>query len=435
MMHRITKYTYEEVVQIAKENGFEVLSKEYKQVHALLDVKCIKCGYEHTKSFSNLRKRGCPKCAGKISCTLQEVKNICRNNGFLVLSREYHNVDHKLEAQCMECGKIHKRSFYNIREGHGCDRCSGVERYSLEQAIMLAKENNLLLLEKEYINKKIPMEVKCVLCGFEYKKTLSDIIEKTTCINCGKKRKYSYEEICSIMNEHNYKVLSKKQHTSSKSTKIKCKTCGYIFRKNVREVLIGQKCPKCIGYLKPTIQEVKLFVENSCFILLSKRYKNAHAMLKVKCTKCNKTQKKAYKWIKDGHGCRYCSKIGKTQEKLFNVIKRLFPGFVVYNNYNKFEWLKTKRGGRQHIDIYIPAIKLAIEYNGIQHFSPTFVKIKCKNNKTADKKFKYQQMLDAEKKEKINNNKNDIKTFIEFNYKEKITKEYVIKKLKEFGIL
>jgi hypothetical protein len=67
----------------------------------------------------------------------------------------------------------------------------------------------------------------------------------------------------------------------------------------------------------------------------------------------------------NGGWCLKCSH-GKTQNMIEDIVKRLFPGLEIYSNYRKFDWLKDK--GKLEIDIWIPFLKLAIEYDGAQHF-------------------------------------------------------------------
>ena len=116
-------------------------------------------------------------------------------------------------------------------------------------------------------------------------------------------------------------------------------------------------------------------------------------------------------------------KIGEkfvSETELYRIIKAIFPNNKVIHHY-KANWL-----GRQEIDIFIPSLNLAIEYDGIQHFKP----IKAwggeeglKNNIKRDKI--------KEKKCKDNNI-----TLIRFNYKENdlLSENYVKSKLKKYGI-
>jgi hypothetical protein len=132
-----------------------------------------------------------------------------------------------------------------------------------------------------------------------------------------------------------------------------------------------------------------------------------------------------YNGIKNGTWCPHCKK-SKGQEKTIKVLEGMFPGLEIYSNYKDFVWLKTKNTGRQEIDVFIPAIKLAIEYDGEQHFGA----IRCFGGV---EKFKKTQELDRLKDERIAAHPEDVRFFIRLNYMDEITEELIVEKLAEAG--
>ena len=86
----------------------------------------------------------------------------------------------------------------------------------------------------------------------------------------------------------------------------------------------------------------------------------------------------------------------------------------------------TKNGGRQELDIWLPEIRLAIEYDGQGHFYP--VNFGGCSNKTAEKIFEKTKRLDKMKNRKIKKRPNDIEYFIRFSYKDNIFDIESIKK-------
>lgn len=116
-------------------------------------------------------------------------------------------------------------------------------------------------------------------------------------------------------------------------------------------------------------------------------------------------------------------KIGErfvTETELYRIIKSIFPNDKVIHHY-KAKWLE-----RQEIDIFVPHLNLAIEYDGIQHFKP----IKAWGGEEGLKK--------NIERDKIKENKcreNNV-ILIRFNYKENdlLSENYVKSKLNEYGI-
>lgn len=100
-----------------------------------------------------------------------------------------------------------------------------------------------------------------------------------------------------------------------------------------------------------------------------------------------------------------------SERRLFEIIKRKFKD-AEYQK--RFEWL-----GSQSFDIYIPSKKVAIEYQGIQHFKPVDIF-------GGKSQYKQQRYLDKSKIKKAK--KNNVK-LIYFTYDEKAPNKLYGKKV------
>lgn len=98
-----------------------------------------------------------------------------------------------------------------------------------------------------------------------------------------------------------------------------------------------------------------------------------------------------------------------TEASLLRIVQGLFPDHEVIHQASP-DWL-----GRQRFDIFIPAMKLAIEYNGAQHYFPIA-------RFGGQKGFEATKLRDQEKRDKA---KGAGITIIEFRYDEEITPELV----------
>ena len=113
------------------------------------------------------------------------------------------------------------------------------------------------------------------------------------------------------------------------------------------------------------------------------------------------------------------AKIGEkwiNETLLFNYIVVIFPNFIVKREASP-PWLEQQR-----LDIYIPEINLAIEYQGEQHFKP----VTLFGGNDALKKT---QKRDNEKLKKCKNNNVDL---IYFTFKDNLTEKLVCKRLKHY---
>ncbi|WP_406536989.1 hypothetical protein, partial [Methanobrevibacter sp.] len=116
-------------------------------------------------------------------------------------------------------------------------------------------------------------------------------------------------------------------------------------------------------------------------------------------------------------------KIGErfvSETELYRIIKSIFSNNKVIHHYRK-KWLEG-----QEIDIFVPHLNLAIEYDGIQHFKP----IKAWGGEEGLKKNIERDKLKEEKCKE-----NNI-TLIRFTYKENdlLSENYVKSKLIKYGI-
>ena len=92
-------------------------------------------------------------------------------------------------------------------------------------------------------------------------------------------------------------------------------------------------------------------------------YIGAHNLVIITCKKCNKdVTKVALNFLNHEIGCTSCSILSKPENELFEFIKQ-FSSDAIQGSRPK--WMNRKQ-----LDIYIPSLKLAVEYNGnIYHHS------------------------------------------------------------------
>jgi len=161
---------------------------------------------------------------------------------------------------------------------------------------------------------------------------------------------------------------------------------------------------------------------------LSKEYLNSKSKMAWKC-KNNHVWYAKLDNVRSGKWCPLCR--AKTQEKLFNICKAIFKDHTVINNFRGANFLINDETGRkQEIDIWIPKFKIAIEYDGEQHFKP--VKFGGISDEKATRNFEYIKKMDRLKTSKIIN---EGIIFIRFKYTDNITLESVAKYLFNLEII
>ena len=116
------KCTINQVEQIAKDNGYELLETEYINNNTPMKMK-RQYGHEFKISFQNLKKgRGCSYCYKYKKLTHDEVYKKCSQKGFKLLT-EYKKANSKITVLCSS-GHDWETTWAKIQSGRTCPYCS-----------------------------------------------------------------------------------------------------------------------------------------------------------------------------------------------------------------------------------------------------------------------------------------------------------------------
>ena len=187
------KYTIEQVKNIFLEQSCELLSKEYKRVHDILEYKCY-CGNISKISLSSfLSGCRCKECGNKkkganIRYSYDQVQNIFLEQNCKLLREEYKNARSLLDYKC-SCGNEAKVRLTHFLRGHRCKSCgfkktSDKLRFSYKHVKKIFEDNGCELLSKEYIDYHSHLDYKCN-CGRKSKISLSHFLYGKRCKKCG----------------------------------------------------------------------------------------------------------------------------------------------------------------------------------------------------------------------------------------------------------
>lgn len=275
----------------------------------------------------------------------------------------------------------------------------------------------------EYTTNKNHIEMYHTICKKSYTVTPNHFINRGhRCPHCSKLKKKTTEEVRKEIKELSNGEYELKSEYKSNNEHIQVKhiQCNTIYSVTRANFIEGYRCPNCFGKKQKTTKEFKKEVEdlgNGEYKLLSE-YKNNKTKVEILHKKCNRLFHMRPNDFQQGNRCPYCSTIMPhgskgiisirnylneqgydfDEEVTFpdcKYIKRLRFDFVIYNKYNE--------------------ILFIVEYDGKQHYQPTF------NN---EKKFNEQQIRDEIKNNycKENNYK-----LIRISYKEKDIPNYLNK--------
>lgn len=271
----------------------------------------------------------------------------------------------------------------------------------------IAMDRNGKCLSKKYINSYTDLEWECVK-KHTWKTTPHTIKQGAWCPYCAKNRKSTIKKMREIAELKNGKCLSKKYVNARTKLTWKCEK-GHVWQSIPDNIKHKSWCPVCaIENKKDTIEKMQDFAEKKGGKCLSEIYINNATYLNWRCERGHEWKAKPNK-ILSGRWCPKCN-INKREEECREVFESI---------YNKpFEnqrpgWLLSEKGWRMELDGYNEELKIAFEYNGIQHY---------KNVKYFHNPLKRRQFLDKLKLDLCE--KNGVKLYV-IPYTVKNLRDYI----------
>jgi hypothetical protein len=271
--------------------------------------------------------------------------------------------------------------------------------------------------------------------GHKWVAKFGDIVNKESwCKRCYGNTRGTIHDAEDEANKRGWKCLSIEYKNNGSPLEWECER-GHTWFASLNNVKRGSGCRYCCGKEWHSLQEAKdTAADNGCECL-SEEYYECDTGLAWKCLICNDTWTRSlYDAITHSRWCSKCApKIRRKRQRiLMGMVERIL-GLKAKEDFRGFAWLKTGRsGGMQEIDIWIPELKLAIEYDGEQHFRP--VRFGGISVEMAESNYIEQKRRDTQKNSKIHLHQDEVKYFVRFSYTESITEEYVRSKLALAGV-
>ena len=358
--------------------------------------------------------------------TIEDCRNMAIERGVLCLSEEYANSQTKM---LWECNKSHQwdATYNSIQQGRSCPNCYGNKHKTIEDCHKLAAAKNGKCLSIEYVNSRTKMLWECEF-GHKWEVRYKNIQEGHWCPECNKNTIQDCQAAAYIKNG---KCLSLEYVNNRTKMLWEC-NLGHQWESVYSSVQQGHWCPECVGLKRKTLQDCRILADSRDGKCLSTEYIGAFSKLLWECS--NKHQwESCYNNIQQGQWCPECAFVGQSQKLLESVLISMVGLGKILINYKKINWLRNPETNRNlELDFYFPEIKLAIEYDGIQHFKSC--RFGGSSIENAQEAFESTKERDKLKNKLISEHPEDIKYFIRIPYWEKLTRENIERILLSNGI-
>lgn len=357
------KLTIEYIKQVAASRDGYCLSSEYKINTQQLQWQC-KNGHIWETNFHNINRGSwCTKCD---RITLQDCINSAAINNGLCLSAQYISCRKNLIWQCKE-GHIWEAAYSHIKQGTWCQKCGYIaRRNTLDRAHFLALQNNGKCLSIKYENSHKKLIWECENKHIWEAPLCSIQTSKTWCAECNGTKKLTLQICIELAKSKNGKCLSDEYFNSNTKMLWECQN-KHQWSARYKDIKYKDSwCPIC-NDTKLSLDDCHKFADANGGKCISNEYKNNYEHLEWQC-------KNGHTWSAAFSNKTWCPECventSKAQYFIFEQLKKNFPNYKIVLNDKKI--IKPKE-----LDIYIPSLKIGIEYDGeYWHYSDWAIKQK-----------------------------------------------------------
>jgi len=241
------------------------------------------------------------------------------------------------------------------------------KRLQLRNAYKLAQNKSWKCISKEYLNNHTKMKWICKNNHIVHISLNNLQNTNNGCNICSKKKKHTIIELQNICNKLGGICLSKKYINSETLLKFKCKY-NHKWKAKPANIFHGQWCLKCYRIKRRyiNIHDINNKLVSKNIKCLSIKYKNNRSKLLFQCPYNHKWKASYDSVINRDSGCPECANSRNINENICrNIFEKLFN-----KKFKKVHpiWLRSNKNRRMELDGYNKLLKLAFEYNGIQHY-------------------------------------------------------------------
>jgi hypothetical protein len=256
-------------------------------------------------------------------------------------------------------------------------------KYSFEQINNFINDTGEILISNEYINSHSLLDIRCQKCKEIYKVNWCNFKNEHRCPTCATKEKaeratYKYPDVVIWSKNLGFTVLSTEYISAFDKLDFSCDVCGYVFKRAFAHLKHNPRCPMCVKNIgspsRNNIDYVNKYITDRNNKWIGGEYKSNYSMLQLRCNKKKHIFPMRFNNFQQGQRCPECANddgrsIG--EKDICDHIGTFYKGIIKPNDYtvvfnpSSNYWLE--------LDIYLPEINLAIEFNSYFHIKDEYV--------------------------------------------------------------
>lgn len=332
--------------EVAKKEGYILLtSTPFNTKKDVIQMTCPNRHlYETRWAWFDTLKRRCNKCRyDKQRNQTDDIINLVEYYKYKVDVSNYKDQHSLIKFTCPN-GHLYEARYSGFKAGKRCPKCRGERDYWDREDI----ENLLFIENYKYVSHNTARDIT-LICPNNHIH-ITSMYKWQIGGRCGKcHAEKTFYNIDDLKLPNNLKIIE----VINNQVKVQCEH-GHINQKNIGYFVGRPRCPTCFLTPMHDYEEIKKEFEKYKYVLKSDKYFGNKKYLSVACPDGHEYTTK-YNTFQQGNRCPVCASQSSRPE--FEIIELL--------SQHKIKTIHRHRDFGFEIDVYIPELKLGIEYCGL----------------------------------------------------------------------
>jgi hypothetical protein len=293
--------------------------------------------------------------------TEQEKRDYLQRFGYELII----NVDgaKKITIKHIKCGRVYPVMFSDFKNKNSrCSKCAGLAKITEQEKREYLQRFGYELIRCVEGN-KAKMIIKHIECGYVYPVSFNNFKHRNSrCTECAGLKRITEDDIREYVKVYSYELITYVEGDKSRVKQVlKHLKCRHVYPVRFSDFKHGERCPKCAHRIKTMEIDVRNYVEKNGYELIKFVLGDMGKVKQIiKHLGCGCIYPVTFKNFKNGSRCQKCSRL-RSERLCVEIFENIFSGY-------KFLKGRPSFLNGLELDGYCEELKVAFEYNGIQHY-------------------------------------------------------------------